>query len=252
MGELEQAIASIKAITNVAHRTNIDTVLHNAFDRILDFSTIRDAVRLGQTLVAFRLRVQNYIVRRLHSMLRTWFQDPLLLRVVMRDTKAVIAGFWVLAFLLGLADDINWEAKDVDFYVPWGYACKNLVTHLTTNEGYVQTAKYPTATVLNNEGIVVAFDTLSYDFGRRSMHAVYKLKKDVVVDGIVVGSRNIDIIEGQSMTSGVEPIMYFDRTYVMNWITHDSIVCLYPTLTFDKIGIDQTHRRGHEIEARRA
>ncbi|KAG8864348.1 hypothetical protein FRB96_006170 [Tulasnella sp. 330] len=252
VGELEKAIASLKEITNLAHRTNVNAVLHNAFDRILDFSTIRDAVRLGQTSVAFRLRVQNYIVRRLHSMLKAWFLDPPLLRVVMRDTKAVISGSWVLTFLLGLVDDVQWEAKDIDFYVPFGYACKALITHLTTKEGYVQTAKYPIAPVVGDEGQLVAFDTLSYDFGRRSMRAVYKLKKDVVMDSVVVGTRNIDIIESKSMNNGIEPIMHFDRTYVMNWITYDSIVCLYPTLTFDKIGVDQSYRKGHKIEIRKA
>ncbi|KAG8994871.1 hypothetical protein FRB94_009620 [Tulasnella sp. JGI-2019a] len=249
--DLEHAIASIKAITNFTHRTNIKTVLHNTLDRILDFSTIRDAVRLGQTSVAFRYLVRNYIVRRLHSMLKTWVKDPQLLRVIMRDTKAVISGSWVLAFLLGLADDIRWEVKDIDFYVPWGYACKALLGHLTNKEGYVVTDKYPTTPVADADGFI-PFNTLSYDFAKRSMRAVYKLHKEVLVGGVIVGVRSIDVIESKSMSNAVEPIMHFDKTYVMNWIAYDSIVCLYPTLTFDKIGVDQSYRTGHKIEIRKA
>ncbi|KAG8994870.1 hypothetical protein FRB94_009619 [Tulasnella sp. JGI-2019a] len=248
--DLEHAIASIKAITDFNHHTNVDMVLRNALDRILDFSTIRDAVRLGQTSIAFRHLVRNYIVRRLHSMLKTWVKDPQLLRVIMRDTKAMISGSWVLSFLLGLADDVRWEAKDIDFYVPFGYTCKTLLNHLTKNEGYVLAAKYP-ITITGPEGFA-PFNLISYDFAKRSTRAVYKLHKEVLLDGVAVGVRSIDVIESTSVDNAVDPIMWFDRTYVMNWVAYDSIVCLYPTLTFDKIGVDQTYRTDHKTEIRKA
>ncbi|KAG9037602.1 hypothetical protein FRB95_004822 [Tulasnella sp. JGI-2019a] len=118
-------------------------------------------------MINVRSLVRNYIVRRLHSTLKTWVKDPQPLRVIMQDTKAIISGSWVLSFLLGLADDVRWEAKDIDFYVPFGYICRSLQNYLTKNEGYVLAAKYP-ITITGPEGFI-PFNPISYRRRRISL-----------------------------------------------------------------------------------
>lgn len=93
----------------------------------------------------------------------------------------------------------------------------------------------------------------------RCVRHVYKLAKDVLDPdtGAVSRTCSIDVIEGKSNpdnlgSRGIEPITFFDRTYVMNWVAFDSVVCLYPNLTYDKVGVDQVYKNDKKARDRKA
>ncbi|KAG8987913.1 hypothetical protein FRB93_004359 [Tulasnella sp. JGI-2019a] len=209
-------------------------------DRILDFCTMREVTLFGQTSSSFRLEVRSYLLRRLASMLSPWIRDYTSMRHVMNESRSIISGSWALGFILGLADPVEWFAKDVDLYVTKGMPCQQLVAYLVTREGYTVAKQYKAWGRKKNP---VLTEVEMYD---RGIENVYKLTK-VHNNG---SEYTIDVIES-ARNSVIDPIILFDSTYVMNWIAHDSIVCLYPTLTLNKLGIDQSHaREGPRFQAR--
>nr|KAG8987912.1 hypothetical protein FRB93_004358 [Tulasnella sp. JGI-2019a]KAG9039459.1 hypothetical protein FRB95_010748 [Tulasnella sp. JGI-2019a] len=246
--------SDIQAVTEFIkssiHRKKTEKTLDDStcLDKILDFCTMQDVASFGQTSMSFRLKVRSYILRRLKTMLRPWV-DYARMRDVMEEIGAVISGSWALAFLLGLGDEVAWSAKDVDLYVPNGNSCERLVTYLSTIEGYTEVQHYLLSGGLE-QATLRQLDpeeqSEAYTFNRRGIHNVYIVKK-VLKDGTC---RSIDIIESIG-PSAVSPIVSFDYTCVMNWIAHDSIVCLYPKLTFKKLGIDQSIKGdGHRVQSR--
>lgn len=256
--EIESVVDFVQSITRSKRRSNVHTTLENCLYRILDFCTMRDVLLFSQLSRSFQLGVRDYLSKRLHSMLRPWMKDAVAFRKAMGETDTLISGSWALAFLMGLADPVRWEAKDLDLYVPRGDPCKKLVDHLSEHQGFTDVERYvlvgalqdvslpstPTVPAPPVEGREDAQQ--GYSFNRRGILNVYKLTKTFDTGKTCT----IDIIESVT-DNAVSPIVSFDYTCLMNYITHDGIYCLYPKLTFDKLGMDQSYEgSGHRSTTR--
>ncbi|KAG8863078.1 hypothetical protein FRB96_009258 [Tulasnella sp. 330] len=169
-------------------------------------------------------------------MLKPWIRDYSSMRCMMYETDTVISGSWALAFILGSADPTEWQAKDVDLFVPMGKPCEELLTYLTTREGYTQIEPKGNQQMgmLGWVPGTMEESEEAYEFFKRGVKKVYKLTK-LLNNGDVC---TIDVIESRH-SAAFAPIVSFDYTCVMNWIAHDSIVVLYPNFTTTKIGINQ-------------
>ncbi|KAL0945898.1 hypothetical protein HGRIS_012182 [Hohenbuehelia grisea] len=169
-------------------------------------------------------------------------------RAMMRYTRAVLSGSSVLHF--AIRDD-HWQPADLDIYAPFGTGF-NVVSWLVKREGYEVASdglksftRRPKTTIRRTEGPYdwttpfeleavwipspprnqTAIETPTQNF----IFRVIKLRKPS-------SPHSIDIIES-SKPSFLPPITRFHSSLVMNYITADSLVILYPSLTLRRIGI---------------
>ncbi|KAG9039364.1 hypothetical protein FRB95_010652 [Tulasnella sp. JGI-2019a] len=226
-----------------------------------------DVASFGLTSKAYRYQTGDYVIRRLQTMLKPAIQDYSRLRDVMRETGAVISGSWCLHLLLGLADPVIWQPKDLDIYVPQDETCVALIRYLSDQEGYTRVERYLTSANGFEEGGGIngraeelvqerpedAEPCDEYPEDARGIGHVYKLTKRLGNGG----EYTIDVIESIGVHP-FRPITHIDYTYLMNWIGADIIVSLYPTLAPQKLGIDQSasydksRQRLHRIEKYKA
>ncbi|KAG8924282.1 hypothetical protein FRC02_010533 [Tulasnella sp. 418] len=141
LAQIERARKVLQAVTvsdipfitsNDSHRENLNFILHNVLDNILDFSSIREVITIGQLSHHFRLQVRSYLVRSINIMLKEWFSDVVAFRAMMRTTGCVISGSTVLSFLN--REQLN--PGDLDVYVSNGSSCTQVLQYLVNKEGY--------------------------------------------------------------------------------------------------------------------
>lgn len=171
-------------------------------------------------------------------------------RTLLLDTRAVISGSTALHFILRETD---WQPGDFDLYAPFGtgYA---IVRWLTSNEEYTIvsdgsnrfTFRPHTEGVPSGEGECdwladLSLDeapaahrpsrrsrAIAYDHTDAAIYRVYKLSSTT--------GTFIDVIES-SKPSFLPAITKFHSTLVMNYLTPESVVILYPTFTFQREGV---------------
>lgn len=189
-------------------------------------------------------------------------------RALLRDTRAVISGSTALSFVIR---DTHWQPGDFDIYAPFGTGWA-LVEWLVRNEGYhivsdgaqsfvrrpppiqIPAAHFDWLTELDVD------DILSIQLQKRQrflskygsaeayIYRVYKLSRSSSKSSLLNSfpDSSIDVIES-SRASFLPPITKFHSTLVMNYISADSVVVLYPSLTFRRKGVLQ-YREGSSIE----
>jgi hypothetical protein len=126
----------------------------------------------------------------------------------------VISGSSVLRLIEG--NSANWESGDLDFYTPLGETA--WIVHYLLQEGYTR--------IPDDHPLVSNSDYLSLNC---HLNSITKLVK---------GDRKIDVLESDSK-SPLEAITYFHSTVVMNYLTSDLLVMMYPRPTLSMTGIVQ-------------
>ncbi|KIO24789.1 hypothetical protein M407DRAFT_25843 [Tulasnella calospora MUT 4182] len=225
---LTAAAGALKAISisSTRHSQNIHFVFQHVLDAILDQCQLDEVVLFGQLSIYFRVRVKNYLVRRWHATLSNWIQKPVLFRDCMRHTKSVISGSTALAF----ADGSDWDSQDLDVYTARGRGRDMVLSHLIHIEGYKvemvtgddEESPEPQVTPVYKNSQIKSVTKLSKQVYSKA------LKQDV--------TRRIDVIES-AVQNSISPILRFHTSFVINWITSDSINVAYPKLTFAHIGL---------------
>ncbi|GLB39544.1 hypothetical protein LshimejAT787_0700540 [Lyophyllum shimeji] len=238
--------------------TSVD-VLVVLFDTIAAYIPLLD-------LVAFS-RAHRRLMNELFIHLRHLF-DELLTSRISRDnvngfralllkTRAAISGSTALHFVLR---EKHWDPGDFDLYAPFGTGY-TIVHWLITNEGYKIVSDGSKSFTFHPHTVPVPADgtcdwltdlghapaahrtrrgsKTHYEWNDSDIYRVYKLcsTKDTF----------IDVIES-SKPSFLAPITKFHSTVVMNYLTPDEIVVLYPDLTFRREGILQ-YRDANTVES---
>ncbi|KAF8185388.1 hypothetical protein BJ912DRAFT_852763 [Pholiota molesta] len=147
----------------------------------------------------------------------------------MESTHAVISGSWALYALFPTA----FRPGDLDFYVSkTRRTCANLLTYVLNSKGYK----------------AVAYGDTTYLDIDDDDSALFMVLKYAKPSGPASKSINIVISLARSE---IEPILHFHSTVVMNYIAPYGLVCLYPALTFRRMGLinhrEVPHRVAHCI-----
>ncbi|KIJ50244.1 hypothetical protein M422DRAFT_131814, partial [Sphaerobolus stellatus SS14] len=120
----------------------------------------------------------------------------------LRQSGAVISGSTALNLIMGVG---SWSSKDMDVYIRKSEA--RAVVAFLAREGY--TCVWP-----------------RYHNPDSHIHCIMKFEK-INWDGTTL---TVDVIESNS-SSAIAPITEFHCTALMNYISGDGILCLYPRLT---------------------
>ncbi|KAG8928859.1 hypothetical protein FRC02_006391 [Tulasnella sp. 418] len=206
------------------YQATASLVFGNLLDHILDSCSFRDIIAVSQLSRSLRVQTRQYLNRKLVVLLKRYVTDVGAFFQTMKKTGGIVSGSTALAFI----DRGGWTSQDLDLYVPQGLPRDEFLVHLA-KEGYeleaVVDVKPPT------DGEWWKYDQLS-----ESVTRITKLRRKSREDPSI--AKSIDLIEAKSQTSAILPILYFHATHVMNWISHDSIVLLYPTFTLKKVGVE--------------
>jgi hypothetical protein len=169
--------------------------------------TMFNLVTTCKTLYPYR----NFIFsRKIRQLLHRYFQNLDRFRHQLAVTDSVVSGSSVLHVM---AHEPSWIPKDLDLYVPFG-SSEQMSLFLTT-EGYEsETSRFT--------------DWTKYAAG---VHSVTKFRREC--DGA-----EIDLVES-SFSCVINSIVRFHSTCVMNFITCDRIVSLYPRLTLRNLAVIQ-------------
>jgi hypothetical protein len=136
----------------------------------------------------------------------------------MRESDAIISGSSVLWLVQNMPH--NWKPGDLDLYAPRDRA--QPIIDFLRKVGYTEVTTDPT---VSSEYLIMG-----------QLHSITKMKK---------GSAAIDVMES-STDSAIQPLTVFHVTAVMNYLTADSIMVLYPQLTFSNYAVRHygaPHRR---------
>jgi hypothetical protein len=173
-------------------------------------------LRLRYIHSSFIPRIKVHFRHRFTRTLNVYFSRPKAFRKLMRKLGAVISGSTALSIVLGS----HWQDQDLDIYIRKGSA--NPILRFLFGEGYKvrrlwsPDSDYPNA------------------IGSQYIRRIIKLTRRLQ-DGT---QRNVDIVES-STDSAIQPITRFHSTAVMNYISADSIMVMYPKLTNLSISVEQ-------------
>jgi hypothetical protein len=195
-------------------------------DYVMSHLPLIDVVALGNTNRNLRAQVPSHLTRAFHALLQHYFPDHIAFRQAMRDTGAVISGSSALAFIMR---DDHWTAKDLDIYVPSGDAATRLFHHLESIQGFKHTVLRGGMPAKDYEKV-----------GSGCIRRVHKfLKRQGADEAGQDMTLTVDLIESDT-NSSVKPLTSFHSTLVMNYLTADSVVVLYPSLTFSRVAFKQS------------
>ncbi|KAG8956919.1 hypothetical protein FRC03_010702 [Tulasnella sp. 419] len=206
-------------------------VFRNLLDHILDNCSFRDIVTVSQLSRSLRVQTRKYLNRQLVKLLKRYVSDVGAFFEVMKKTGGIISGSTALA----LIDRGGWKSRDLDLYVPEGQPRDEFLVHLA-REGYDVTGESYDVGQIVRDKLRMGEDVRQYAQLSACVTRVTKLHKGTGPSGYPFYI--IDLIESKSDAPPILPILYFNATHVMNWITHDSIVILYPSLTLNRVGVE--------------
>lgn len=228
-------------------------VFRLVFDEIASKLPLREAVALSHVHYSIADKLAPHLQKSFNTLLTSRISTTNIPPFVelLRDTRAVISGSTSLQFILR---DEHWKPGDFDLYAPFGTGFA-LVDFLNRNEGYDVESDGSRSFMFHPHAIPISrfsFDWLSdvdflddvgatkrrkpkseYDSTDALIYRVYKL-----VRGTFPSQSSIDVIESTS-PSFLPPITKFHSTLVMNYITPNRVVVLYPELTFARKGVLQ-------------
>ncbi|KAG1894175.1 uncharacterized protein F5891DRAFT_985289 [Suillus fuscotomentosus] len=174
---------------------------------ILEHLGLSDLITLAETRNENKEGIKDYIAKRRVKLFRSFVDDVDGLLSMMEDTGSVVSGSSALSLIRPEAEELR--ARDMDVYVTEAFE-EEVLKHLKEKEGYA------------GAGDVV----LKQEYNDSAMAKIFKLEK---------GEKKVDVIVTH-WTAAVVPILQFHMTSVMNYITADSLVCLYPRWTTEKKG----------------
>jgi hypothetical protein len=186
------------------------------FESIAEYLHLKDAIALMQVCRDTRRHSYRAFRPRVYTLLRRFVSNPASLRQLMRVKNYVISGSSALRLIEGTS--ARWESGDLDLYTPIGTTA-DIVQYLS-QEGYMGIPENDPRPLTNR----------SYYLSRSCrLNSITRLFK---------GNRKIDVLESAS-ESPLQAITYFHSTLVMNYLTSDLLVVMYPGPTLSKTGIVQ-------------
>ncbi|PVG03860.1 hypothetical protein CPB86DRAFT_308649 [Serendipita vermifera] len=206
------------ASRRAARPRKILEVLNVCTPEIASYLTFQEAIQLFQVCRATRHWKRNGISSMVVRLLKNYVSDPGKLRGLMRHLGGIISGSSVLWLIDSQSD--SWEPKDLDIYVPESMA-QTMIDFLL-QEGY--------KLIPAPEG---------QPWGGRYIEPGHLAS----VSRLSKGNRKIGLMESLTKSS-TRPIAVFHSTAVMNYITADSIVIMYPKLSFSRMMV-RNHRGDH-------
>ncbi|KAG1753296.1 hypothetical protein EDB19DRAFT_1627122 [Suillus lakei] len=156
----------------------------------------------AQTRIKNQEGITEYIAKRHAGLFRAYVHDVDALIKVLDCTGSLVSGSSALSLVQAEAQAIM--TQDMDFYVTEPFEAE-VARHFKDKEGYVSkqdVKKKP-------------------EYDSSAISKIIKLAK---------GDKKIDVITTH-WTCAIAPILQFHSTAVMNYITAQSIVCLYPRWT---------------------
>ncbi|CAG7851832.1 SubName: Full=Uncharacterized protein {ECO:0000313/EMBL:CCA74466.1} [Serendipita indica DSM 11827] len=227
--ELRQALQSYKQRPETSNPFGGNVLPEDAIFIILDYLPIQDAISFTQTCRAARRFHQAHFTHRVNKLLVPYV-DPEKMHTFMRDTGSIISGssaLWLLASF-----PTNWRPNDLDVYCPLNATPKAI--EFFVSEGYQVVSEYEPS-----------------NYTQRQLHSLARITK------LARGEeQRIDLLESKTHNS-FHPITVFHTTVVMNFISADFIVSLYPKATLSHVGASsyahpakprQYQERGYSID----
>ncbi|KAG6830179.1 hypothetical protein H0H87_008955 [Tephrocybe sp. NHM501043] len=248
--------ASGEANVNVTTSLPLN-VLIILFDRIARHLTISAVVCLSQMHPKLMGKLSPHLSKSLDELLtsRVSRENVDGFRTLLLRTRAAVSGSTVLHFILR---DDHWTPGDFDLYAPFGTGY-TVVQWLVKQEGYKVVSDGSRSFIFHPHTLTSTPNACDwttdlvtstsihrqpgrakkYDYSDSDIYRVYKL----------CSTKNtfIDVIES-SKPSFLPPITRFHSTIVMNYLTPNSLVILYPKLTFRREGILQ-YRNENTLES---
>ncbi|KAF5325692.1 hypothetical protein D9611_000687 [Ephemerocybe angulata] len=140
---------------------------------------------------------------RFKDLLRLWGLDVAGTVTMMRDTQTVLGGSGALAVVL---PDRSWFPLNLDFYCPLGRA-HEVVAFFRTQSYYN----------MRGAGGYVP------PYANKGVNITYTLASSVVL-------RGLSVVESLSSSSPLVPILFFDCTLGMNYVSSTGVTCCFPVL----------------------
>ncbi|KAF6750459.1 hypothetical protein DFP72DRAFT_1072182 [Ephemerocybe angulata] len=140
---------------------------------------------------------------RFKDLLRLWGLDVAGTVTMMRDTETVLGGSGALAVVL---PDRSWFPLNLDFYCPLGRA-HEVVAFFRTQSYYN----------MRGAGGYVP------PYANKGVNITYTLASSVVL-------RGLSVVESLSSSSPLVPILFFDCTLGMNYVSSTGVTCCFPVL----------------------
>lgn len=197
-------------------------VLFSLLRILLDNSDLSVVQAVGQLSTVLQSKVRTYTKSRIHAALSPWIAHPLEFRDILRRTRSVISG----SLALSVALDDQWRANDLDIYVPYRTPKSDVIAHIIDREGYHIQAVVARYTPVAEGDQISPLDSIA---GITRITKFLKMSSDCK-------TTKIDLIESTDYNA-LTPILKFDSTWSMNWITADSITVAYPRLTLRHEGV---------------
>ncbi|KAF6756112.1 hypothetical protein DFP72DRAFT_1117584, partial [Ephemerocybe angulata] len=153
--------------------------------------------RVSRTLVSFRLREQDTLNR-------------------MIETGTVLSG----SAALEIVSPGTCKPRDLNFYCPSG-AAQRFISLILETEGFVEENK-PFKVLMAER---TPFSRFEVNNGVKRLYRLVHLSSKMVVN----------VVESVS-ASPIAPLLFFHSTLLMNYVSGDSVVSLYPSLTYEGTG----------------
>ncbi|KAF9462240.1 hypothetical protein BDZ94DRAFT_1261854 [Collybia nuda] len=228
------------------------------FDRIASHVPISSVIALSRTHSSLMPKLETHLRYSFDNLLASRVPKASIVgfKTLLLDTRAVISGSTALHFLLR---DTHWKPGDFDVYAPFGTGY-TVAKWLTDHAGYRMISDgsrnfsfrphmvaLPRGNIHEEDlGFVTARhniriprpDKPHYEMPGSNIYRVFKLCKGA--------STFVDVIES-SQLSFLPSILQFHSTLVMNYLTPESLVVLYPALTLRREGVLQ-YREASTLE----
>lgn len=220
------------------------------FDAIAEHVPITSVMALSRTHSTLMSKLKTHLRHSFDRLLasRIPIAKVVNFRALLLDTRAVISGSTALQFVLR---DAHWKPGDFDIYAPFGTGY-TLAKWLTAHGGYRMVSDGSRNFTFRPHLVALPLDDQhEWDLGFSALHRstqapqpdephyetpgsnIYRVYK------LCTGADTfIDVIESSKL-SFLPPITKFHSTLVMNYLTPESLVVLYPALTFRREGILQ-------------
>ncbi|RXW16787.1 hypothetical protein EST38_g9063 [Candolleomyces aberdarensis] len=188
--------------------------------RVLSYVSVANLGRIGHTSHYHYALMKRQVRGRVTSTLANWKLPPETLDF-MREHNIVLSGSAVLA----IVEPGSVEPNDLDMYVPRG-GMGEVEEFLLTNSEYVKTGEGGGGVGLEEE----EYTSFPFETGMKSV-AFFRHR---------TANSIVNIIETDG-TVATTAVFKFHTTFVMNYVTWNAIVCAYPKMTSDHVGLVNTH-----------
>ncbi|KAI0039441.1 hypothetical protein FA95DRAFT_1504173 [Auriscalpium vulgare] len=200
--------------------------------------SFKDLTRARGINKAFHRSVDDYLKVEYSRDLRTYVDRPLQFREVLRSTRSVISGSFVVRFVMRRTEQGDMRVGDLDIYCPLSSA-SGVITYLEEDERY-------------GPGINITHDPddeLEEAYPISAISCVTRLYREST-------QSRIDVITSDT-NSPLLPIRHFWCTLVTNYMSADGICLTHPKLTLDARGCIAPAQLGdvaieHAVEKYRA